>query len=118
MTLSRRSLIKGTAAAAGILGTEAYHAATVRTKIYEAGTTAQEIAQKISDLRDSLDGSTDDDQGVVLGGMANIVPTDENGLVFARTAAQVLAIVYFSPTATSGGFFPNGVNTRKQTKND
>lgn len=97
-------------AAAGILGTEAYHAANVRTIIYATGARAQEAAQKISDLRDSLDGSTDDDQGVVLNGMANIVPTDENGLVFARTAAQVLAIVYFSPTATSGGFFPNGIN--------
>jgi hypothetical protein len=102
--------------AAGLLGTEAYHAATVRTIIYGAGATAQEIAQKISDLRDSLDGASDDDQGVVINGSANIVPTDENSLVFARTAAQVLAIVYFSPTATSGGFFPDGVNTRK-TKN-
>jgi hypothetical protein len=100
-------------AAAGILGTEAYHAGLVRTKVYEAGATAQDAAQKISDLRDSLDGADDDDQGVVIDGHANIVPTDANGLVYARTAAQVLAIVYFSPTATKGGFFPNGINTRK-----
>ena len=104
-------------AAAGILGTEAYHAATVRTKIYEAGAAAQDAAQKISDLRDSLDGPDDDDQGVVTNGVANIVPTDANGLVFARTAAQVLAIVYFSPTATSGGFFPAGVNVATKGHN-
>lgn len=103
-------------AAAGILGTEAYHAATVRTLIFQAGSTAQGIAQQISDLRDSLDGDTDDDQGVTLNGNANIVPTDENGLVYARTAEQVLSIVYFAPGATSGGFFPNGVNTPEKPK--
>lgn len=74
-------------AAAGILGTEAYHAGTVRTKVYEAGGEAQDAAQKISDLRDSVDGASDDDQGVTMDGIANIVPTDDNGLVFARTAA-------------------------------
>ncbi|MDB6030097.1 MAG: hypothetical protein JWM16_435 [Verrucomicrobiales bacterium] len=98
-------------AAAGILGTEAYHAANVRTKIYELGGTAQAAAQKISDLRDALDGTGDDDQGVVLGGKANIVPTDANGLVFARTPQQVLNIVYFAKNVRKGGFFPNGVNT-------
>lgn len=97
-------------AAAGILGTEAYHASNVRTLIYQAGASAQDAAQKISALRDALDGSSNDDQGVVLNGVANIVPTDTNGIVFARTMAQVLAIVYFSPTANKGGFFPDGVN--------
>ena len=96
--------------AAGLLGTEGYHAAIVRTKIFETGTAAQTAAGQISDLRDTLDRSGDDDQGVVVDGNANIVPTDSNGLVFARTAAQVLSILYLSPTATRGGFFPNGVN--------
>jgi hypothetical protein len=103
-------------AAAGILGTEAYHAATVRTILYQSGPTALDAAQRISDLRDSLDGTTDDDQGILVNGVSNIVPTDANGLVFARTVAQVLAIVYFSPTATSGGFFPNGVNVPEKPK--
>lgn len=98
-------------AAAGILGTEAYHASNIRTQIYHLGGEAVAAAQKISDLRDSLDGASDDDQGVTLDGNANIVPTDGNGLVFARTAAQVLSIVYFAPNVNHGGFFPAGINT-------
>jgi hypothetical protein len=97
-------------AAGGILGTEAYHAANVRAQIYALGPVAQDAAQKISDLRDALDGASDDDQGVVLDGNANIVPTDANGLVFARTTAQILSIVYFKANATKGGFFPKGIN--------
>ena len=72
-------------AAAGILGTEAYHAANVRAAILDLGDPAIGTAQKISDLRDALDGTTDDDQGVTsdgtVAGTANIVPTDANGLV-------------------------------------
>ena len=33
-----------------------------------------------------------------------------NSQVFARTAAQVLRIVYANAAGTAGGFFPNGVN--------
>lgn len=97
-------------AAAGILAVEAYHAATIRTKIYEAGATAQAGAQAISDLRDAVDGADDRDQGVTLGGNANIVPTDANGIAYSRTARQVLNIVYLAPDASSGGFYPNGLN--------
>lgn len=97
-------------AAAGILAVEAYHAGNVRTKIYEAGATAQQAAQAISDLRDAVDGSDDRDQGVTLSGGANIVPTDANGIAFSRTPRQVLNIVYLAADASSGGFFPNGLN--------
>ena len=100
-------------AAAGILAVEAYHASEIRTIIYSLGATAQGLAQKISDLRDSLDGSSDDDQGVVDGnGNANIVPTDGDSIAFARNTSQVLHIVYANgaANASSGGFFPNGVN--------
>lgn len=97
-------------AAAGILAVEAYHAATIRTKIYEAGAAAQQAAQALSDLRDSVDGADDIDQGVTLGGNANIVPTDANSIAYSRTARQVLNIVYLAPNASSGGFFPNGLN--------
>ncbi len=96
-------------AAAGILAVEAYHASTIRTTLFAKGLTAP--AQKISDARDSLDGSTDLDQGLVKDGRANIVPTDANGVAFSRSANQVLNIVYLNPKkVTKGGFFPQGVN--------
>jgi hypothetical protein len=41
---------------------------------------------------------------------ANIVPTNLNGLVRARTVRQVLNILYFVPGADKGGFFPDGIN--------
>lgn len=96
------------AAAGAILGAEAYHAAIIRTVLFALGQNT--ATQLISNLRDALDGPADLDQGTLLNGMANLVPTDENGLVFARTARQVLNIVYFAPDATAGGFFPNGIN--------
>lgn len=97
-------------AAAGILAAEAYHAATIRTILYQAGATAQQAAQAISDLRDSVDGADDLDQGLVVNTSANIVPTDANGIAFSRTPRQVLNIVYLAVNASGGGFFPNGLN--------
>jgi hypothetical protein len=99
-------------AAAGILGVEAYHSGSVRTQIFNRGSAAQAIAQQISDLRDAASGAGDDDQGVVTGGSANIVPTDNNGLAYSRTTSQVLRIVYLTANGnpSSGGFFPNGLN--------
>ena len=102
--------------AGGILVAEAYHASLVRTTIYGLNYTdsTQALAlavNKISDVRDSLDGNADLDQGVTApDGTANIIPTDANGLCFARTTRQVLNIVYGAVNATSGTFFPAGVN--------
>ncbi len=99
-------------AAAGILGTEAYHAGNIRTVLIGKDSYGiNGTVRKISDLRDALDGAVDDDQGIVYNGLQNLVPTDDNGIVFARTARQVLNIVYFAPGANAGGFFPNGINS-------
>lgn len=107
-------------AAAGILAAEAYHASLVRTTLYAKGQImpiAISSANAISNARDSLDGPTDDDQGLVLQGQANIVPLDpKTGIAFGRTTGQVLNIVYLNPNAvTSGGFFPVGVNGTLRT---
>jgi len=96
--------------AAGILAAEAYHAGVIRTLVYQAGATAQGIAQKISDLRDAVDGADDRDQGVVINDKVNLVPTDANGVAFSRNTRQILNIVYLAPDASSGGFFPSGLN--------
>ena len=97
-------------AAAGILAVEAYHAGLVRTVLLAKG--LEDAVGAISDARDSLDGSSDLDQGIVdSDGNSNIVPTDENGIVFARDVFQVHNIVYLTnKEASSGGFFPNGTN--------
>lgn len=94
-------------AAAGILAVEAYHAGTIRTVLHMRG--AFDPTEKISNLRDSVDGPSDLDQPLMLGGQANIVPADANGLAFSRSAEQVLSIVYLGGEM-AGGFFPNGVN--------
>ena len=100
-------------AAAGILAVEAYHAANIRTVLYDRGFAA--AANAISAARDALDGPGDD-QGITLDGQANIVPADSNGLAFGRTPGQVLNIVYLTPkVANSGGFYPHGVNGQLHT---
>ncbi|MGH3496275.1 MAG: ferritin-like domain-containing protein [Nocardioidaceae bacterium] len=96
-------------AAAGILAVEAYHAGIVRTNLYARGFYSQ--AQKISNARDSLDGKSNDDQGIGTHRYGNVVPTDHNGIAFGRTTGQVLNIVYLTPKRNDeGGFFPKGVN--------
>ena len=108
-------------AAAGILAAEAYHAGLVRTVLYAKGLATPSLvtaAGKISDARDSLDGASDDDQGIAGpdASQSNIVPTDANGLAYSRTTGQVLNIVYLSKSAlVGGGFFPNGINGNIRT---
>ena len=102
-------------AAAGILAAEAYHAGLIRTELYRRGTTARAAANAISNARDSLDGTSDLDQGITTNtdgtGNANIVPADGNGIAYSRTSAQVHNIAYLRSTAgVGGGFFPAGTN--------
>ena len=102
-------------AAAGILAVEAYHAGVVRTTLYRKGVETPSLrtaTDAISDARDSLDGPEDKDQGITMRNNAsNIVPLDDNGLAFSRTAGEVLNIVYLTRMAAGqGGFFPAGVN--------
>lgn len=113
-------------AAAGILAVEAYHSGLLRTSLYRRGlntSTDRTYADKISDARDSLDGSSDDDQGIspttINGGTAsNIVPADSDGIVYGRTAANVLNVVYLTKSsATAGGFFPAGLNGNIKASN-
>ena len=104
-------------ATAGIQAAEAYHAGLIRSTLYAKGMSTASLitnAGKISDARDALDGSGDDDQGIATtsDGAANIVPTDGDGLVYTRTPADVLKIVFLNSAASTkmGGFFPSGVN--------
>lgn len=95
-------------AAAGILGTEAYHAGIVRTKLFEAGLYAQ--TNMISLLRADLSAAPDDEGVSPDGKIATLVPTDSNAIVFARTTSQVLNIVYGGGAANNYLFFPNKLN--------
>jgi hypothetical protein len=102
-------------AAAGILAAEAYHAGLIRTVLFRKGIQAPTLidaTEAISTARDSLDGASDLDQGVrSTNDIANLVPTDANGIVFSRNAGQVLNIAYLNRMAVErGGFFPAGVN--------
>lgn len=99
--------------AVGIQGVEAYHAASIRTRIYQAGATAQSISQAIAATRAKLDGTNNDDLGVSTSqsGTATIVDNDANGMTYARSTAQVLSIVYGGGAAGTGGaFYPNAMN--------
>jgi hypothetical protein len=107
--------------AVGLLATEAYHAAIVRSTLYRKGVATPALrtnADKISDARDTLDGPLEDDQGISpvtlsgsTGARSNIVPADANGLVYSRSTGQVLNIAFLSDAAVAkGGFFPNGLN--------
>ncbi len=108
------------AAAAGILSVEAYHAGEIRTLLYAqrdtvaipggdglTEQTVREVVDKISAVRGAVGGGKD--QGIVVDGEANIIPTDDNSIAYARTPTEVLNIVYLGSAATIGGFFPEGV---------
>lgn len=102
--------------AAGILAVEAYHAGIVRDQLVALnsigevkpyGLPISAVVQAISNLRDAVDGPADMDVGIVSpNDFLTLVPTDENALVYDRSVAQVLAIVYLGSADLPGGFFP------------
>jgi hypothetical protein len=104
-------------AAAGILAVEAYHMGMVRSTLYRMGTAARKAANAVSDARDRLDGPDDVDQGIVMNGRANIVPSDADAKAFSRTPQQVLRIVYLTDRSgvSQGGIFPSGMNGKLRT---
>jgi Ferritin-like domain len=95
-------------AAAGIMATEAYHAAEIRTLIVELGGAYVTYANQISALRAAAGGGNE----VMVSGNT-IVAGDSNSIAFDRTTDQVLHIVYLnamSGAIKSGGFYPAGLN--------
>lgn len=101
-------------AAAGLLATEAYHAGIVRATLFSEGLADDsvfDVVHKISAVRNAVSGSMDDDQDLGTRDEANLIPTDEYGRTFGRSAAQILNIIYLDAAAGgSGGFYPNGLN--------
>ncbi|GAA0338880.1 ferritin-like domain-containing protein [Sphingomonas oligophenolica] len=107
------------AAASGILATHAHHAAVIRALLYAKGATTPSLrtsADKISNVRDNLDGTTDLDQGIspttVSGNLvSNVVPAAPNGSILGRSTGNVLNEYYLNSASVSlGGFFTAGLN--------
>ncbi len=100
-------------AAAGILATEAYHAAELRVNILAtAGATNDQtyinLANKIITARGTLGSG-----GETPLSLTSVVAADSNAIAYGRSTDQVLHIVYATPPGAgvkSGGFFPNGLN--------
>ncbi len=93
-------------AAAGILAAEAYHAGSLRTLLAMFG--QQNVFNAISAVRARLGNGKD--AGLSIPNFNyNIAPVDSDGLVYRRTAAEVLNIVY-NGRPTGGGFLPDRAN--------
>nr|QOL01136.1 putative extracellular protein CSOL_059b [Pseudococcomyxa simplex] len=110
---------------AGISPVEAYHAAILRTLLYQKGSDMVtpynvrvfDFVQGFSNLRGKAGNGKD--QGIVVPPadghstaypFANLVPQDGQGLAFSRTPYEVLAIVYGGNATTPGTFYPQGMN--------
>ncbi len=93
-------------AAAGILAAEAYHAGSLRTALAMLG--QQGRFNAISAVRARLGNGKD--QGLSIPNVKyNIAPVDSDGLVYRRTAAEVLGVVY-NGVPNGGGFLPDRAN--------
>ncbi len=112
------------AAAAGILGTEAYHAGETRSLLFSLSQEQDDLglltqAGAIADLRNriAINGGSPNptDAGLVdVNSHANIVPVDSDSIAFARGFSAILCLFYQGGGATPrpGGFTPSGFNGR------
>ncbi len=102
--------------AASILAVEAYHAATIRTLLAILGggsaTDAISNVRSMASSGSAAGTANGDDFGTfdTKANVAVVAPLDGNALTYRRSVRQVLNIVYGSANATSGLFFPNGLN--------
>jgi len=104
-------------AAAGLLGTEAYHAGALRAILLAyadstyLGFKVADVAKAISNLRDAADGPVDKDKGIFDSkGKPVLAPGDRNRISFSRSPAEVLKIATLGAKNGKGGFFPQGLN--------
>lgn len=114
---------------ASLLGVEAPQDAIIRAYLYEKACekvepydiTVAEFANRISELRNELGKCGIKDEGLIvpleLGAenrtTSNIISADTNSLYYARTAPEILRIVYASGNEhVPGGFYPEGANGR------
>lgn len=96
-------------AAAEIHAVEAYHAASIRSQIVLAGSTAISTANAVEGVRSQLGGGNE----TMLSATSITAADPINSIGFERTTDQVLHIVYGTGGGAgvkSGTFFPSGLN--------
>jgi hypothetical protein len=96
-------------AAAEIHAVEAYHAASIRSQIVLAGSTAISTANAVEGVRSMLGGGNE----TTLSATGIVAADPTNSIGFERTTDQVLHIVYGTAGGAgvkSGTFFPSGLN--------
>ena len=97
--------------AAGLQAVEAYQSGILKVLTYQAGSAAIANYNAAVAVKNQMGGGFGD-QPIVVNGVSNLVPTDDNSIAFGRTPAQILGIVYEGGAANNYGFFPNRVNGR------
>lgn len=96
-------------AAAEIMAVEAYHAASIRSQIVAAGSSAITTANAVETVRSTLGGGNE----TTLSATAIVPASTTTSIAFERTTDQVLHIVYGTGNGAgvkSGTFFPSGLN--------
>lgn len=96
-------------AAAEIHAVEAYHAASIRSQIVLAGSTAISTANAVEGVRSMLGGGNE----TTLSATGIVAADSTNSIGFERTTDQVLHVVYGTGGGAgvkSGTFFPSGLN--------